>query len=161
TVRAVTPNDFPSVACPTYEEIRLVYRGSERLDGLMDGFAPDAVHIATEGPLGFRARRLCRRRGWPFTTAYHTRFPEYLHSKLWAPPELTYRAARAFHRRSSGVMVSTPSLQAELEQRGFTNIRQWTRGVDVDLFRPGDRSFLNLPRPILLNVGRVSVEKNL
>jgi len=127
----------------------------------MFDFRPSAVHIATEGPLGFAARRLCLRLGLPFSTAYHTRFPEYLRSKLYVPTSITYGFVKRFHKPACSVMVPTPSMQKELLGHGFRNLGKWTRGVDVDLFHPRDKGFLNLPRPIFMNVGRVSVEKNL
>jgi glycosyltransferase involved in cell wall biosynthesis len=127
---------------------------------LIEEFDPGAVHIATEGPLGQAARAWCIRRGRPFSTAYHTRFPEYIRARTGMPLALTYAIMRRFHARSASIMVATASIQAELERRGFRNINRWSRGVDTALFRPRDRSFLDVPRPIHLYVGRVAVEKN-
>ena len=107
------------------------------------------------------ARRHCLKKGLPFTTAFHTRFPEYIHARWRVPVAWSYAVMRRFHRPATSVMVATPTVQADLEARGFTNIRRWTRGVDVDLFRPRDKAFLDLPRPISLYVGRVAVEKNI
>ena len=123
--------------------------------------APDAIHIATEGPLGKAARRYCVRRGLDFTTAYHTRFPEYLHARWSVPLDWTYAMLRRFHEPSAAVMVATSSMEKALGQRGFGNICRWTRGVDTEMFRPRDKGFLDWPRPILLYVGRVAVEKNI
>lgn len=157
----VTPSMFRSVACPTYPEIRLSYGVRAKAKRLLLDFSPTAVHIATEGPLGFAVRRHCLSLGIPFSTAYHTRFPEYLRSKLGLPTAAAYAVLRRFHRPSSCVMVPTVSMEEELRRRGFGNLRQWTRGVDTQLFHPQDKSWLGLPRPVFMNVGRVSVEKNL
>ena len=161
----ITPDRFRSLPCPTYPEIRLAVgarRGSARL---LDALSPDAVHIATEGPIGFAVRRFCLARGWRFTTAFHTRFPEYIHSRLAVPPGLAYAMLRRFHRPSSGVLVATDSIRRDLDARGFVNLRRWSRGVDAELFRPAagesERNFLGLKRPIFLCVGRLAVEKNI
>jgi glycosyltransferase involved in cell wall biosynthesis len=121
----------------------------------------DAVHLATEGPLGLAGRRQCLRRGLPFTTSYHTRFPEYLNARFPLPLAVGYAAMRWFHRPSKAMMVATPSVRRDLEARGFGNIADWSRGVDTELFRPDRAPALALPRPVHLYVGRVAVEKNL
>ena len=157
----VTPDRFRTVACPTYPEIRLAYWPWGRVARMIEDASPCAIHIATEGPLGFAARRFCIRRGLPFTTAYHTRFPEYVWPRLGVPVAWTYALLRAFHRPSSGMMVSTKTIRRDLEARGFARIRDWTRGVDTEQFRPRAKDALDLPRPIHLFVGRVAVEKNL
>ena len=160
-VRFVTPELFTSLPCPTYPEIRLSllpYAGIARQFG---EFEPDAVHIATEGPLGLAARRYCLRRGIAFTTAFHTRFAEYVHARIRVPVDLTYRWLRNFHAPSRAVMVPTPSVQRELQNRGFANTVAWTRGVDTVTFSPGERDALEGRRPIFLYVGRVAVEKNI
>jgi len=123
---------------------------------------PAGLHIATEGPLGWAARALARRRGWRFTTSYHTRFPEYLQARFGIPPRMTIGVLRRFHRDSRAVLVPTEQMRAELEGRGFARTRIWSRGVDGAIFHPGARDALaHLPRPILLYVGRVAPEKNL
>jgi glycosyltransferase involved in cell wall biosynthesis len=157
----ITPDQFRSVPCPTYPEIRLALFPGRRMARIIESFSPCVVHIATEGPLGMTARRYCMRRGIPFTTAFHTKFPEYLNSRIKVPVAWTYGAMRRFHRPSSAVMVATETVERELKQYGFTNIKRWSRGVDTALFRPRDKSFLDLPRPISLYVGRVAVEKNI
>ncbi|HEY9757298.1 MAG TPA: glycosyltransferase family 1 protein [Oculatellaceae cyanobacterium] len=159
TVTTITPDLFRTIPCPGYKEIRLSLNAdvSRRLDALK----PDAIHIAVEGPLGLLARRYCIKRGLPFTTAYHTKFPEYLQEQYGIPAGWTYPLVRRFHNTACSVMVATPSMEAYLTSRGFKNIVRWSRGVDTDLFAPGDKSFLQLPRPIFLNVGRVSAEKNI
>lgn len=159
-VTFITPGDFRTVPCPTYPEIRLAVLPQRKIARLLDAAAPCAIHIATEGPLGHAARRYCLNRGLPFTTAYHTRFPEYVRARARIPLDWTYAVMRRFHGPSSGVMVATASLRRELEANGFTNIRDWTRGVDLGLFHPRP-SILDLPRPVLMYVGRVAVEKNI
>lgn len=159
-VRLITPERFRSVPCPSYPEIRLALATPRRIGRLIDDFQPCAIHIATEGPLGLAARRHCVRQRQPFTTAYHTRFPEYIHARWRVPLSFTYRLLTWFHGPASAVMVATQSVEDELKSRGFRNIRRWTRGVNTDLFRPRDKDFLQAPRPISLYVGRVAVEKN-
>lgn len=161
TVEVIGPDRFRTVPLPTYPEIRLALGAGRRLRAMVEAMRPDCIHIATEGPLGFAARRWCLKRGIPFTTAYHTRFPEYVRDRVPVPLALSYAVVRRFHKPASAVMVATPSIEQDLVARGFTNIRRWTRGVDTDLFRPRDKGFLDLPRPISLYVGRVAVEKNL
>lgn len=159
-VRVVTPDLFRSVPCPGYPEIRLALAPRRKVAHLLDDFAPEAIHIATEGPLGFAARRYCLRRGLPFTTAFHTRFPESIQARSGVPPWLGYRVLRWFHRPSAGVMVATPTLRRELEARGFAKLRLWSRGVDTELFRPRPKTCFDLARPVFLYLGRVAVEKN-
>ena len=134
---------------------------SRRMARIIEGFRPCVVHIATEGPLGFAARRYCVRRNVPFTTAFHTKFPEYVNARAGIPVKWTYNIMRRFHAPSQSVMVATQTVENELHQHGFRNIKRWSRGVDTKLFRPRDKSFLDLPRPISLYVGRVAVEKNI
>ncbi|HYE49682.1 MAG TPA: glycosyltransferase family 1 protein [Azospirillaceae bacterium] len=160
-VEVIGPDRFRTVPLPTYPGIRVALRPGPKLARLMDGAGPDAVHISTEGPLGFAARRYCLRRRIPFTTAYHTRFPEYVRDRAPVPLALGYAVVRRFHAPSAAVMVATPSIERELVRRGFRNVRHWSRGVDTELFRPRPKDFLDLPRPVFLSVGRVAVEKNL
>ncbi len=127
----------------------------------IEGFRPCVVHIATEGPLGVAARKYCMRRDIPFTTAFHTKFPEYLNARMKVPVNWTYRVMRRFHAPAKSVMVATQTVENELATHGFLNIKRWSRGVDTKLFRPRDKAFLDLPRPISLYVGRVAVEKNI
>jgi glycosyltransferase involved in cell wall biosynthesis len=159
----IGPDRFRTWPCPTYPEIRLAVLPSRRLARLIDEAQADAIHIATEGPLGIAARRFCLRRGLPFTTAYHTRFPEYVRARLLFPLAWTYALMRRFHAPSAGVMVSTDSIRADLDWRGFRNIRSWTRGVDLELFRPRlpGPTAQDRKRPIFLYVGRVAIEKNI
>ncbi len=161
TFEVISPDQFKTVPCPTYPEIRLAIRPGGRLRQLFDEIDPDAVHIATEGPLGMAGRALMLRRGLPFTTSYHTRFPEYVAARAPVPVGWGYRVMRWFHRPSAAVLVATKSIRADLEVRGFTNIADWTRGVDLDLFTPRGPRALDLPKPVFAYVGRVAVEKNL
>jgi glycosyltransferase involved in cell wall biosynthesis len=162
----IGPDRFRSVPCPTYPEIRLALFPRRRLAKLIESYMPAAVHIATEGPLGFAARAWCRRNGLPFTTAYHTKFPEYVSARTRIPARVLHAWMRRFHRASSGVMVATQSLNDDLFARGYRNLRHWTRGVDLTLFEPHidpavPRQDWGLPRPIFIYVGRVAVEKNI
>lgn len=164
-VCVIGPERFRTVPCPTYPDIRLAIDAPLSLPGLMDAYKPDAIHISTEGPLGFCARRYCLRRGLAFTTAYHTKFPEYIAARTRIPTTWTYRIMRAFHGKAARIMVSTRSIEDELVRNGFTNIVRWSRGVDTALFRPRDQAFkarfLGDTRPVALYVGRVAVEKNI
>jgi glycosyltransferase involved in cell wall biosynthesis len=159
-VSLLTPDRFSSVPCPSYPEIRLALPPPGAVARIIEEVWPAAIHIATEGPLGLIARRACRRRGYPFTTSFHTRFPEYVHARWSVPLSWTYGFLRWFHRPATRVMVATPSVEAALRERGFTRIGRWSRGVDTGLFRPRDKSFLPYPRPISLYVGRLAVEKS-
>ena len=161
TVEVIGPARFRTLPCPGYRSIRLAVLPGRRLAGLLRGLDPQAIHIATEGPLGQAARRYCLDRRLDFTTAYHTQFPEYLALRTPIPARWTYAAVRRFHAPAARTMVSTTSQQALLEQHGFRNLVRWSRGVDTALFRPQDKSFLLAPRPIAMYVGRVAVEKNL
>jgi len=162
TVTIIQPGSFLSVPMPTYREIRLAVLPRRRLRRMIDAIQPDAIHIATEGPLGMAARALCKRRCWPFTTAYHTRFPEYVHSRTGVPLSVMYAWMRHFHWPASRVMVPAPSTLEELKRRGLRRLWLWSHGVDTRVFRPVEGSpFPDLPRPIFLFLGRIAVEKNL
>jgi 1,2-diacylglycerol 3-alpha-glucosyltransferase/glucuronosyltransferase len=160
-VLIVEPGQFRTFPCPTYPEIRLAWFPYRRLAKLLREVAADCIHIATEGTLGLAARSWCRRNRFPFTTSYHTQFPEYVRARAPIPLAVSYAHLRRFHAAAARTMVATPTLQKTLESRGFRHIVRWTRGVDVQLFKPGDKQFLNLPRPIFGYVGRVAVEKNI
>jgi glycosyltransferase involved in cell wall biosynthesis len=160
-VKIVNPGDFHSVACPTYPEIRLSILPYRKVERSILEFSPQALHIATEGPLGWCARRFCVRRGVPFTTSYHTQFPQYLRARFPIPLKASYRALRWFHGAATRCMVSTASVRLELATHGFQNLATWRRGVDTGLFKPYAKDFLALPRPIAAYVGRVAVEKNI
>ncbi len=157
----LTPEGFRTVPMPGYAEIRMALATPAKVAQRIEAARADRIHIATEGPLGILVRRVCLARGLPFTTSYHTRFPEFLSARLPVPEEWTYRWLRRFHNAGNAMMVATPSLGAELAQRGFANIRLWSRGVDLDRFHPDRRIDLGLNGPVFLCVGRVAVEKNL
>ncbi|OIR07940.1 GDP-mannose-dependent alpha-mannosyltransferase [mine drainage metagenome] len=160
-VMMLSPDLFTTIPCPTYAEIPLAlfpFAGVARRLAL---FRPEAIHIATEGPLGWAARRWCLKHKKPFTTAYHTKFPQYIHARSKLPLPWLYAAIRRFHAPSSAVMVPSPSVYEELTHWGFKNVRAWSHGVDTALFHPQGKEALDLPRPIHLYVGRVTVEKNL
>jgi glycosyltransferase involved in cell wall biosynthesis len=161
TVALIEPNQFRTVPCPTDPEIRLAVFPARGMARILDFFKPDAVLLATEGPLGITARAYCLRRGRPFLSMFTTKFPEAIHARIRVPVGWTYALMRWFHRPSRALLAATPSLCAELRARGFTNVTLWSRGVDTELFRPRSKSFLDLPRPIHLYVGRVAVEKTL
>jgi len=160
-VTVIEPNAFRTFPCPTYPEIRLALLPYRRVDAMLESFAPDAVHIATEGTLGAAGRRWCLRNAMPFTTSYHTQFPEYVRARAPIPLSISYSHLRRFHSAAVRTMVATPTMQRQLEAHGFRNIVRWTRGVNVELFKPRSKSFLELPRPIFMYVGRVAVEKNI
>lgn len=159
-VRLITPQDFRTVPCPTYPEIRVAMFPSRRVARMISQFQPHAIHIATEGPLGLAARRYCRSRCLRFTTSYHTQFPQYLKERYPIPLWASYFALARFHNAAERCMVSTKTVHEQLAARGFRNLARWQRGVDTEVFRPRDKEFLSLPRPIAVYVGRVAVEKN-
>jgi glycosyltransferase involved in cell wall biosynthesis len=161
----LAPSEFWTLPMPSYPEIRLALPGPGDVERRLDRMRPDAIHIATEGPLGHAVRRVCMRRRLPFTTSFHTRFPDYLAERLPVPErwtcEVTWGWLRRFHSAGAAVLAATPTLAAELAGRGFKNVKLWPRGVDAKLFRPRAGAPLRLPRPIFLTVGRLAVEKNL
>lgn len=160
-LRFLTPEGYRGFRMPTYPEIRLSVVSPGEIARRIEAEAPDHLHIATEGPIGLLARRHCLKRNLPFTTSYHTKFPEYVAARLPVPETLSYAMLRHFHNAAAGIMVSTASLEADLAGRGFRRLLRWSRGVDTALFHPDRPSVLDLPRPISLFVGRVAVEKNI
>lgn len=160
-VSVIAPPAFSTVPCPTYPEIRLAVWPPGRVAGLLDQGLPDAVHIATEGPLGHAARRWCRRRSRPFTTSFHTQFPEYIRLRMPLPLAWSYAYLRHFHGAAERTLVPTASQRRKLVERGFRNLELWARGVDTAIFHPGDPVDYDLPRPIHVYMGRVAVEKNI
>ena len=157
----LTPDGFPSMALPTYPGLRIALPNRREIARRIEEAAPDAIHIATEGPIGWAARAYCRRRKLAFTTSYTTRFPEYVAVRTGLPASVGYAVLRHFHAASSTVMVATDSLRQELSARGFRKLGFWTRGVDTELFNPHTPAVLDLPRPVFMTMGRVAVEKNL
>ncbi len=167
-VEIISPADgYKTVPLITYSEIRLALGAREDVEDRFLAFAPDAVHIATEGTLGWDARAVCLKHKFPFTTSYHTQYPEYVTARFpWIPLWAGYRYMHAFHDKSGRVMVATPTMMEQLRLQGFRNIALWSRGVDVELFHPSKRGadggvYKDLPRPVFVYVGRVSVEKNI
>lgn len=162
TVAVIGPDRFRTLPMPGYPEIRLALRPGPALRRMVDAYRPTAVHVATEGPLGWAMRALCLERGWPFTTSFHTKFPEYLQARTGLPPRFAWALLRRFHEAGDGTFAATPSLRAELAALGFTRLRPWTRGVDLGQFTEAPRdAWAGLPRPVFLYAGRVAVEKNL
>jgi glycosyltransferase involved in cell wall biosynthesis len=159
-VRVISPQGFRTVPMPTYPEIRLALFPGRKVASVIDDWRPESIHIATEGPLGVAARSHCVRRGLAFTTAYHTCMPEYVYARCRLPLAVTYGFIRWFHGPSSAMMVATPAIRATLEARGFGNLADWSRGVDISLFKPGPGRW-PYAAPVFLYVGRVAVEKNL
>jgi glycosyltransferase involved in cell wall biosynthesis len=159
TVDVLSPLGHRSLPCPTYPEIRLSLTTPAAMARRIEAIAPDCLHIATEGPLGWCARRAALRRGWRFTTAYHSRFPQYLRARFGLPVAWSYAALRRFHNAGEATLVPTPTMAAELTTQGFARPRLWSRGVDLAMFTPdGERE----PRgraPVFLYVGRLAVEK--
>ncbi|MGA7804092.1 glycosyltransferase family 4 protein [Bradyrhizobium sp.] len=160
-IEFLTPDGFPSMGVPTYPGLRMALPNRREIARRIEKAAPDAIHIATEGPIGWSARGYCRRRKLAFTTSYTTRFPEYISVRTGLPTAVGYAVLRYFHNAGAMTMVATNSLKQELAARGFSKLGFWTRGVDTELFRPDEPAQLDLPRPIFMTVGRVAVEKNL
>jgi glycosyltransferase involved in cell wall biosynthesis len=157
----LTPEGFPSLSVPTYPGLRFALPSRREIARRIEEAKPDAIHIATEGSIGYMVRAFCRKRSLPFTTSYTTRFPEYISARVPIPESWSYAVLRRFHAAGTVTMVATLSLMAELTQRGFRNLGMWTRGVDTELFRPERAIDLDLPRPIFVSAGRIAVEKNL
>lgn len=160
-VKVVEPRDFQTVAMPTYPDIRLAMTTTGAMRDILAKEQPDAVHIATEGPVGWAMRHASVSLGRRFTTSYHTRFPEYVSARMPVPEWMTYAVLRHFHSAAAHVMVSTERMRTELRSHGFTKLVHWPRGVDATQFRPDHPSVLDLPRPIFLTVSRLAVEKNI
>ena len=161
TVEVFTPNDFKSIPCPTYPEIRLALNPKPRLKKSLTVFNPNAIHIATEGPMGLAARSICKKNNWPFTTSYHTQFPEYIRERFPIPLKASYAFFRWFHSGAVRTMVGTQHQEDLLLSYGFKNLVRWPRGVNTDIFNPANKEFIIDPRPIHIYVGRVAVEKNI
>ena len=165
-VEVISPDQFATFPLPSYPEIKLARGAYEKVQARFKAFEPEAIHIATEGPIGLAARRICLEWRLPFTTSYHTRFPEYVSARLPLPLAAGYAYMKWFHRPSGRLMVATPTMREELERHGFHNISLWTKGLDTQMFHPRRPDanepdiFEGLERPVWLNVGRVAVEKN-
>jgi glycosyltransferase involved in cell wall biosynthesis len=163
-VEVIEPGRFRTLPCPTYPEIRLALGCRRAVGRLLDEIQPDRIHISTEGPIGWAARAWCLRRGRHFTTAFHTRFPDYVSIRTGIPAEWIWKMMRRFHGAADRTFTATPTLAAELQAHGLAHTHHWPRGVDLSQFNPSvppHPAFAELPRPIMLNVGRVAVEKNI
>src|ERR1700730_14613001 len=160
-VEFLTPEGFPSLGVPTYPGLRVALPNRREIARRIEAVAPDAIHIATEGPIGWAVRGYCRRHKLAFTTSYTTRFPEYVAVRTMIPVSVGYAVLRHFHAAASMTMVATASPRKELAERGFRKVGFWTRGVDTALFSPDNPAPLDLPRPIFMTMGRVAVEKNI
>jgi glycosyltransferase involved in cell wall biosynthesis len=160
-VLVISPNDFRTYPCPTYPSIRLALFPGSGVRRALASFRPHAVHIATEGPIGHAARSICCNAEVPFTTSFHTQFPEYIRARAPIPVHWSYAYLRRYHGRAARTMVSTQSMRQRLVGLGFKNLAIWARGVDVEQFKPGPKTFLSDPRPIAMYMGRVAVEKNI
>jgi glycosyltransferase involved in cell wall biosynthesis len=159
-IEFLSPEGFPTLSVPGYASIRVALPRAGAIARRISAIAPDAIHIATEGPIGCMVRRYCRAHRLPFTTSFHTRFPDYLAARLPIPNSWAWRWLRRFHGAAVSVMTATPGMMSELEERGFRNVVLWPLGVDTQLFRPRPAQ-LRYPRPIFLTVGRLAIEKNL
>lgn len=159
-IAMLTPQLFPQVPCPGYPGLALAIPDGMTIDRFVTSAAPDFIHVATEGPIGWAVRRHCLRHGRRFTTSYHTKFPEYANRIMGLPESWIYALERRFHDRSAGIMVATASLETELRRHGFERLLRWSRGVDCELFKPDPLRRRN-DRPVFLSVGRISREKNL
>lgn len=157
----LTPEGFRQIGLPSYPDIRIALATQREIARRIHAIAPDHIHIATEGPIGWLTRAVCLAEKRGFTTSYHTRFPQYVAARWPIPESWSYRFLRRFHGPAAAVMVSTATVEGELIAHGFERIVRWGRGVDLSLFHPRRESVLDLPRPIFLSVGRVAVEKNL
>jgi glycosyltransferase involved in cell wall biosynthesis len=160
-IEFLTPDGFASLGVPTYPGLRVALPNHREIARRIETASPEAIHIATEGPIGWSVRAYCRRNKLPFTTSYTTRFPEYVSVRTGIPVSLGYAVLRHFHAAASTIMIATDSLRQELAARGFRKLGFWTRGVDTGLFNPDSPASLDLPRPIFMTMGRVAVEKNL
>ena len=160
TVEVISHQGYPTMALPSYEEIRIAYR-LPGIEKRIDSFAPDAIHIATEGPIGFKVRSYCNKKGLTFTTSFHTRFPEYIRERFPIPLNWTYPLVKRFHNQAANTLVPTKTIRDQLTERGFNDLEIWGRGVDTSLFNPLHRGQLRFEGPVYLNVGRVAPEKNL
>ncbi len=158
----ITPDQFKSIPMPSYAEIRLSLLPNRKVRKLINEFKPDAIHIATEGPIGRATRRFCKRRRYPFTTSFHTRFAEYANERWAIPVNWGYSILRDFHKSGEAMMVATEGMREEMAARGFDNIKLWARGVDLSIYSPGKEDIYDAYEgPIFLYVGRIAVEKSI
>ncbi|MGZ8189408.1 MAG: glycosyltransferase family 4 protein [Methylosarcina sp.] len=159
-IELITPDRFRSYRCPGYPDVGLAFLCGPELRKILEGYQPDAIHLATESPIGFAARRYCLEQGYPFTTSFHSRFPEYFKLRIGLPLSISYSYLNWFHYDSARIMVATESLRNELSGKGFKRLVPWSRGVDTGFFQPRDKDFIQDQRPIFMYTGRVAIEKN-
>jgi glycosyltransferase involved in cell wall biosynthesis len=159
-VEFLSPLEFRSFPCPTYPEISLAFCTPKQLARRIEAIKPDSLHIATEGPLGWMARSFALKHGWPFTTAYHSRFPEYVHARFRIPLNWSYALLRKFHNAANFTVTPTPAIVNDLKKRGFSNPRLWSRGVDFQIFQAAGPRIERSASPVFLHVGRLAIEKN-
>lgn len=160
-VSMITPAMFSTIPCPGYSEIQLSLVRPKTMASMIEQLSPDVLHIATEGPLGWAARSAALHRGWSFTTAYHTKFPEYIHARTGISTSWFYRLMRRFHQPSAAVLVPTRSVRSDLREHGFSNLVLWGRGVSHDIFFPRETAHSTKTGfPVFLYAGRLSTEKN-
>lgn len=160
-VELITPDRFKTYPWPGYPDVGMAFLCGPRLRPIIEAFKPDAIHLVTEGSIGYAARRYCREFGYRYTSSYLSRFPEYFKLRTGFPMWLSAAYLRWFHNESSRVMVATASLEDEMRQKGYQRLARWSRGVDTELFRPRDKDFIKDPRPIFMFTGRVAIEKNI
>lgn len=160
-VRFITPGDFNTIPCPSYPSIPLALFPGRKVKRILQRLQPDAIHVGTEGPIGTAARRYCITHGISFTTSYHTQFPEYIRARVPVPLSWSYAYIKRFHEKAANTFVPTNHMKQHLEKYRFKNVVLWSRGVDASLFKPRDKDFLNLERPIFVHMGRIAVEKNI
>lgn len=160
-VSLITPLDFFTVPCPTYPSIHLALFPRSGVKSHLESFGPDAIHISTEGPIGHAARAWCLKKDIPFTTSFHTQFPEYIRMRAPLPLNVSYAWLRSFHGAARKTLVPTASQQKRLQARGFDNVVVWTRGVNTSIFYPRSRTSVEHKRPLFVYAGRVAVEKNI
>ncbi len=160
TVKLIDPSLFRAIPCPGYPHFRLAFLCGPKLRPIIEQFNPDAIHIATEGPVGYAARRYCRHKKYRYTTSLHSRYPEYLNMRVGFPLLISHTYLRWFHSKSARIMVATESLQRELSAKGYQQLTRWSLGVDTELFHPDDKSFIQDKRPISMYTGRIAIEKN-
>jgi glycosyltransferase involved in cell wall biosynthesis len=160
-VKLITPDLFKNYPCPGYPDVRLAFLCGPQLRPIITAFKPDALHLVTEGAVGFAARRYCQEFGYRFTSSYLTHFPEYLKMRIGFPLQISAAYLRWFHNESAAVMVATPTLDQGLRKKGYQRLVRWSRGVDTDLFKPRPKDFIKDQRPIFMYTGRVAIEKNI
>ncbi|MDB5053716.1 MAG: glycosyl transferase [Bacilli bacterium] len=159
-VSVLEPSMFNFFTLPVYKDIPISYNHKKKLYAMIDAINPDYIHISTEGIIGITSRRYCIEKNLKFTTAYHTKFPEYVKENLGIPLAIGYLFMKWFHRKSAKVLVTTEAIKKELRKKGIFRTVIWSRGVDTELFSPLKASG-DSPYPYVLYVGRVAVEKNL